>query len=41
MANLKSKNQLDWCSSGEDAVTGMVDKQEIQNSQHPQESCNK
>lgn len=27
--NLESKNKLDWRPSGNDAMTGMVDKQEI------------
>lgn len=39
MTNLKSKNKLDWGSSGNDAVTGMVDKQEVQDSQKSHESC--
>lgn len=29
LTNLKSKHELDWCSSGNDAVAGMVDKQEV------------
>lgn len=29
MTNLKSKHKLDWCSSGNDAVAGMVDKEEV------------
>lgn len=39
--NLKSKNKLDWSTSGNDAVTGMVDKQEVQDPQQSHESCRK
>lgn len=33
MTYLKTKNKLDWSSSSNDAVTGMADKQEVQNTQ--------
>lgn len=39
--NLESEHKLDWRPSGNDAVTGMVDKQEIQNTQQPQKCCSK
>lgn len=39
--NLESENKLDWRPSGNDAVTGMVDKQEIQNTQQSQKCCSK
>lgn len=38
MTNLKAKNKLDWGSSGDDAVTSVVDKQEVQNTQQSHES---
>lgn len=39
VTNLKPKNELDWGSSGYDAVTGVVDKQEVQDTQQSHESC--
>lgn len=41
ITNLKSKNQLDRRSSANDAVTGMVDKQEVHDTKQSHESCRK
>lgn len=38
VTHLKSKNKLYWGSSGNDAVTGVVHKQKIQDSQQTHES---
>lgn len=39
--NLKSKHKLDRSASGNDAVTGMVDEQEVHDTQQSHESCRK
>lgn len=39
--NLEAKDELNWRSASDDAVAGMIDEQEVHDTQQSHESCRK